>query len=232
MLPRISVIIPVYNHQAALERTLPSVFAQEQVQVEVIVVDDGSTNVVRIPSQYQGRLALIRQINAGAPVARNTGAKQASADFLFFWDADVEAEPLMLKTLHDTLMASPDASYAYCNYRLDNHRMPARSFDADALKQQNYIATMSLIREAAFPGFDPALKRFQDWDLWLTMLAQGKMGVHVDEYLFTAHQERVGISSWLPSFAYKKPFCYLPWWKEKVQAYNEARSIIQKKHRL
>jgi hypothetical protein len=69
--------------------------------------------------------------------------------------------------------------------------------------------------------------RFQDWDLWLTMLAQGKTGVYIHEVLFTAHQARLGISKWRPRFWYK----LFPWTKS-VKEYKKARGVVLKKHGL
>ena len=87
---------------------------------------------------------------------------------------------------------------------------------------------MALIRREDFPatGWDESLKKFQDWDLWLTMLSLGKIGYFIPQVLFTISTGGV-MSSWLPSFAYKLlPF--LP----TVKKYKAAKAVIFKKHGL
>lgn len=107
-------------------------------------------------------------------------------------------------------------------------------FDVKVLTDHNFIMTTSLIRKEVFPLFDESLKRFQDWDLWLTLAKQGKEGIYIDEFLFRAMPKKfgIGISSWLPSFAYKKPWSSLPFFKKRVAAYNEAKAILVRKHQL
>src|SRR5262245_42395210 len=87
--PLISVVIPAFNSAATLPRALASVFAQTCTQYEVIVVDDGSTeDLVAALQPYRARINLVRQSNAGAAAARNTGVRHARGKWLAFLDAD------------------------------------------------------------------------------------------------------------------------------------------------
>jgi hypothetical protein len=88
-----------------------------------------------------------------------------------------------------------------------------------------YIHTTSLIRRDHFVGFDPSLKRFQDWDLWLTMMEKGDHGYYLPEILFTVSAGGT-MSHWLPKFAYRLP------WLKKVKQYLAAEQIIKAKHHL
>jgi hypothetical protein len=110
--------------------------------------------------------------------------------------------------------------------------MRAGHFDEDKLRQNNFIMTTSLMRRHDFPYFDESLKRFQDWDLWLTMSESGKVATYLPEFLFFIIPHKNGISSWLPKIAYKKPWSMLPFFKKRVMAYEEARKIIMQKHGL
>ncbi len=104
------------------------------------------------------------------------------------------------------LEKNPNASYSYTGYYgivvdnsnhpiRENFRIPTIPFNEIKLKSANYISTMSLIRREAFPMFDENLKRFQDWDLWLTMLKNGKKGVSVPDLEFFAYYLDEGITS-------------------------------------
>jgi glycosyltransferase involved in cell wall biosynthesis len=87
--PKFSVIIPVYNGAATLERALDSVLSQSYPAHEIIVVDDGSTDRTSIiASAYVDQVHYVYQPNAGVSAARNFGAQIAGGDWLAFLDAD------------------------------------------------------------------------------------------------------------------------------------------------
>jgi glycosyltransferase involved in cell wall biosynthesis len=226
----ISIIIPVYNHQDALERALASIQKQTYKDIEVIVVDDGSDPEIQI-SNFQFQIKLLRQENMGAPVARNMGMELAKGDYVIFWDADVVAEPEMLDKMVHALEQNPKASFVYSNHYFGKKKMTGRVFDIQSLQKINYIHSTSLIRRKDAVRWDESLKRFQDWDLWLTMADQGKSGVWIDEYLFRVDTGGT-MSSWLPSFAYRKPWSLLPGIRERVRKYERARDIVIQKHGL
>ena len=130
----------------------------------------------------------------------------------------------MLEVMLSTLEKNPQASYAYSSFKYGFKIFKLWPFDAEKLKKIPYIHTTSLIRREFFPGWDENIKRLQDWDLWLTMLEQGRAGVWINKILFKARGGGT-ISSWLPSFAYKL-FPFL----ESVKKYKAAEEIIRKKH--
>ncbi|MDP2693014.1 MAG: glycosyltransferase family A protein [bacterium] len=231
----ISIIIPVYNHLSDLMKSLHSISNQTYQGIEVIVVDDGSD--VEVSGKMDSKdfdfdLFIYRQENMGAPSARNKGFEMSKGEFVIFWDADVVATPEMLQKMHNVLTIHPEASYVYCDFYYGRKKMPAQKFDGDKLRQNNYIMTTSLIHRDDFPYFDEKLKRFQDWDLWLTMLEKNKIGIYIPEFLFFVMPHKNGISGWLPSIAYKKPWSWLPGIKKKVKDYEIAKQIVLKKHSL
>lgn len=86
---RVSVIIPTYNRAKTIERAVDSVLAQTWKLIEVIVVDDGSTdNTVDILQTYGGKIRVIRRENGGPSAARNTGIKSATGEIISFLDSD------------------------------------------------------------------------------------------------------------------------------------------------
>lgn len=235
----ISIIIPVYNQADKIIKTLNSITSQTYTDFELIIVNDGSTdNVENACAPYLKKLSkqlstdhnclFINQENKGAPAARNRGREAAKGDYLFFCDADAVLKETALEELLASLAWHPEASYAYSSFQWGKKLFKLASFDADRLRQEPYIHTMSLIKALDYPdsGWDQSIKKFQDWDLWLTMLKNGKTGVFVDKVLFKVSTGGT-ISSWLPSFAYKLlPF--LP----AVKKYKRALEIIKKKHGL
>jgi len=229
----ISIIIPIYNHLPELKKALESIKTQTYSNLEVIIVDDGSgENVAEKikPENFDFSIRFIRQENKGAAAARNRGWELAQGELIIFWDADVVGEPDMLKKMRNVLTIHPEASYVYCDFYYGKREMKAMKFNAEKLKENNYIMTTGLIRREDFPGFDESLKRWQDWDLWLTMLENDKIGIYIPEFLFFVFSNKKGISAWLPSFAYKKPWRWLPGISGKVKEYDATKQIVMEKH--
>ena len=237
----ISIIIPIYNRVELLTPVLDSIKNQTYKNIEVIIVADGSTQIIPTGHQYplinhKSEIInqLIRQENKGAPSARNRGLEEARGEYVIFWDADVIGRPDMLEKMYNALQENEDVSYSYCNhisyiiYHISK-KMSARKFDESKLRENNYIHSTSLIRRKDVIAWDESLKRFQDWDLWLTMAEQGKNGIWIDEYLFTVLGGGT-MSGWLPRIAYRVPFKWLPGIFQKVRQYEKAREIIKQKH--
>jgi hypothetical protein len=98
--PTFSVIIPTYNRAAVLPDAIESVFAQSDGDLELIVVDDGSTDdTAAILERYRGRLTVVRQPNAGAAAARNRGLDVATGRYLAFLDSDDAWAPWTVEML-------------------------------------------------------------------------------------------------------------------------------------
>jgi GT2 family glycosyltransferase len=93
--PRVSVVVPLYNKEPYIGRALDSILAQTLAEIEVIVVDDGSTDggAGVVSARRDPRVRLIRQDNAGPGAARNRGVREARADLVGWLDADDSWEP-------------------------------------------------------------------------------------------------------------------------------------------
>lgn len=102
-MPKVSVIIPAYNAENYIEECLASVVAQTLADIEIIVVDDGSTDQTRSlvakAAKEDSRISLIEQENQYAGVARNNGMERAVGDYLYFLDADDYIEPDALELM-------------------------------------------------------------------------------------------------------------------------------------
>lgn len=107
MAPRISVIIPVYNAQRYLERCIRSVLAQDEADLEILCVDDGSTDetlpLLRQMAAEDGRIRVLEQDHRSAGAARNLGLCHATGEYLHFLDADDWLSPGIYSHAVDTL---------------------------------------------------------------------------------------------------------------------------------
>jgi glycosyltransferase involved in cell wall biosynthesis len=233
----ISVIVPTYQHATTIAKCLDGIFHQTKKPDEVIVVNDGSTdNTLEVLKPYLDKIVLVNKKNDdGNPnPTRNLGFEKSHGDLVIFCDADVIMKSDMLEKLYNILEAHPEASYAYSGFRFGWKAFSSFPFDVGRIRKLNFVHTSALIRREDFPGFDPVIKRFQDWDLWLTMMEQGHIGIFVNEELFQvidAHG-RKNISKWRPSLFYRIPWEKLGWYPPSVKKYTEAKKIIIKKHKL
>ena len=118
-MPRVSVIIPVYNSQATLAAAVESILAQTYRDFELIAVDDGSTDASReILSRYSDRITILARANAGPAVARNAGVRVATGDLLAFLDSDDLWKPELLAVMVPELDAHRECAMAWCDLEL------------------------------------------------------------------------------------------------------------------
>lgn len=230
--PPVSVIIPCHNHAEELGSCLASLERQSVKPHEVIVVDDGSDCPVRVDANaYPFPVTLVRlEKNGGAPAARNEGFRRSNGVSVLFLDADGILVPDALERLHAALVTHPEAAFAYSAFDYGWKRFASRPFDVRALQQCNFIHTSALIRREWFSGFDESLKKFQDWDLWLTMTERGGNGAYVPDRLMRFATRRGGMSRWLPSFVHRLSWPIFGWMPEEIRRYREWEGIIRKKH--
>ena len=114
--PLVSVIVPVFNGGNYLVEALESVFAQSYSNIEVIVVDDGSTdNSVDIISRYKSSLRFIRQGNGGSAKARNTGILSSSGDYISFLDQDDLLFPKKIEIQLEIAARHPESGMVACD---------------------------------------------------------------------------------------------------------------------
>ena len=139
----ISVIVPVYNVETYLPHCVSSILSQDYEDLEVILIDDGSTDASgRICDQYADkdpRVRVIHQNNGGAAAAKNAGLRLASGDYLTFADSDDYLEPgaygFLMKTLLETNADAVQGSFREV-YR--NH-VEEQRIQAETLEGYDYL---------------------------------------------------------------------------------------------
>ncbi len=200
--PLVSVIIPTYNRAPLVLRAVRSVLAQDYPRLEVIVVDDGSTDGTAelLESEVGDEIRVIRQANAGVSTARNTGLATAKGDILGFLDSDDQWLPTKTTRQVDYLARHPEVGMVVCDYNIVDEQgdlivrcRRRKQYGPDGWVLPNVVRnpilvpSTILLRRSVYldvGGFDPDLRTAEDLDLHLRISASHQIGV-VDEALVT-----------------------------------------------
>jgi len=175
--PKIGVVVPMYNAEGTISATLQSIVEQTHRNLDIVVVDDGSTDrsaaIVRDWQARDSRIRMIQQPNSGVAVARNSGSKTTDAEFLAFVDADdLWAPPKIALQLEKLLDGGPAVGLVYCWYAtigLDDRIVTfgpqplGEGWVLPGLCAYNLIGNGStlLVRRSVFEasgGYDPSLR--------------------------------------------------------------------------
>lgn len=208
--PAVSVIIPAFNAAATLEVALRSALAQTHRPLEIIVVDDGSSDdTSAIVASYPPPVKLLRQANAGCGPARNTGARAASGDWLAFLDAD---DAWLPRKLERQVELTYDHRVAVVNTRArtKSGQPLGKTFSFEDLWQQNsLIVSSSLVRRSAFEAIGGFWQEryCEDYHMWLRLAAAGWTIANVPEDLVVYSPAPGSLSQQVERFAAAEIAC-------------------------
>ncbi|HYR80117.1 MAG TPA: glycosyltransferase, partial [Candidatus Dormibacteraeota bacterium] len=189
-MPRVSVIIPIYNGAATIERALASVFEQTFSDFEIVAVDDGSTDETSsVLAKFGDRIRMFRQPNRGLPGARNAGVALSRGELIALIDHDDEWLPQKLALTVAAFVDNPTVALVYSDMIVVNEageesrRSPIRPDTAHAPTMDEMLTRIwpitpstVVMRRAAFDragGFCESLISAEDIHFWLLMREQG-----------------------------------------------------------
>jgi glycosyltransferase involved in cell wall biosynthesis len=201
---KVSIVLPTYNGARFIRQSLESCLRQDYLDLEVIIVDDCSTdNTSEILAEYrvEPRVRLIRhESNKTLPVALNTGFALASGAFLTWTSDDNLYETNAISTLASFLNDHPEVGFVYSDFRLiDEDGVPFRTVSAgqpEALRQRCQIACF-LYRRAVYAAvgeYDPQLFRIEDYDYWLRVAQEFKLA-WLPRVLYNYRRHRASLTS-------------------------------------
>ncbi len=198
MMPLVSIIIPAYNQAQYVAQTVDSALAQTYPNVEVIVVNDGSTDdTAAILAGYRGRIKCISQANRGLAGARNAGFSVARGEYLLFLDSDDIIPPTKIARHLEWFDQQPDVGVVYSGWQyIDSNGNPLPG--ETRLRQEGQMLSRLLLSKFyCIPGaavikrqileqaglFDESLRAEEDTDLWIRAAQAGCKFGYIDELL-------------------------------------------------
>ena len=189
MKPIVSVIVPLYNAAPYIGETLESIVGSSYRPIEVVVVDDGSSDnsaeVAEAFARQHAEVRVLRQANAGVSAARNHAIREAKGEYILPVDADdrISADYIA----HAVAAMRDDVRVVGCRAEFfgakqGEWRLPA--YSPELLARKNMIHVSSMFRKADWEragGFCEQDIYREDWDFWLSMMELGGTYIRLDE---------------------------------------------------
>ena len=168
----VSVVIPCYNTHQYLTQTLDSVRQQTYAPIEIILVDDGSTDqeTLSFLAGLSSDVRVIRQDNKGLPAARNTGIAAANGEFILPLDADDWLDETAINEMHRAMLSGDNVVAAYCDMQMHGNLTGVLKKNYNFFEQLffNQLPYCLLFRRRDWVevgGYDEAMRKgYEDWD--------------------------------------------------------------------
>ncbi len=196
-IPKISVVIPCYNHGEFLKDALQSVLASDFQDHEVIIVNDGSADPGTLAvfeelerTDHPG-VRIIHQENAGLAEARNRGIHLSRGEYILPLDADDRILPHYLSQAAEILDNHPEVGVVYPHAQFFGEKQGTwvfPPFDPQRLLLHNYVVACSVFRRQIWAdcgGYDPEMRTgYEDWEFWIRVMKKGWQFHLTDEAMF------------------------------------------------
>ncbi|MCE5273070.1 glycosyltransferase [bacterium] len=214
-LPLVSAIIPVYNQAAFVEKAVQSILGQSYGNIELILIDDASTDGSnKVLQNFAGlnRVRVFRNsVNLECARTFNRGIELSDGDYFGILAADDTWEPGFVTAAVEALESHPEAAFCYCRLNLmqrDGRKTPRRRdriphpSDFYGFEFENIVRNLNpiphhatLVRKKCvleLGGYDPELTTTHDWDLWLRLSRRWPV-VFIDAHLanYRVHEANV-----------------------------------------
>ncbi|MCL6258252.1 glycosyltransferase family 2 protein [Aquiflexum sp. TKW24L] len=193
MIPKVSIVIPVYNQANFLTETFDSVIKSTFKEIEIIIVDDGSVDdsakiALQFMQNYPEKVTVINQENAGPAKARNEGIKKAIGKYILPLDGDDLISSTYIENAVKVLDQNPAVKVIYSEAEKFGDKVgkwKLKPFSLKALALDNMIFVSAFFRKKDWElagGYDERMTwGWEDWEFWINMLKSGGKVVKLSE---------------------------------------------------
>lgn len=227
---KVSVVVPCFNSGKTINRTISSINAQTWQNVEIIIVNDGSTDAYTLKTLKEIKnVKIVNQNNKGLPSARNTGIKKSSGNYILFLDADDWIEKNSIELMLETLKRY-NSDYVFCNTYLEGERNGEQKRYYNFFEQLflNNISYFMLIKKNVIENagcYDEKMTLgYEDWELNIRLGKNGYFPEKVEEFLF---HYNVSNSGMLNSVSKKKHATILEYIRTKHKSLYTFSNILK-----
>lgn len=206
--PLVSVVVPCFNYGNFIEETINSILVSSYKNIEIIIVDDGSTDsyTIDVIKEISFRNSLVKVIstqNNGLPAARNIGIENSSAPYILTLDADDKiSEDYISKSLK-LLQHDSNIPFTFTLVQLfgtQNKVWRTMPYDLFYIKFRNVVPATILMRKTVWEkvgGYDESLRDgYEDWEFVIRMAKYGFIGKHIKEPLFLYRKHNFSMLSY------------------------------------
>jgi len=201
--PPISVIVTCYNDGLFLKECIGSVTESTYKNIEIIIVDDYSTDPITISLLHDletsGMKVLKKKCNKGVGDSRNMGIQIASAAYILTIDADDLVQPAYIGKAIQQLENGYEVVYSNVrNFGEINSVRIAPEFSIPLLLTGNFIASCSAFTKEIWSktgGFDVEMECYEDWEFWINIASKGGKFFHLNEALFDYRRKSISRNS-------------------------------------
>jgi glycosyltransferase involved in cell wall biosynthesis len=191
----LSIVIPCYNQWHFVEEAINSVESNNEITYEIIVINDGSTDLLtkqKCSIISQRGISIISQNNSGLAKSRNNGINIAKGDYILPLDADNKINPDFINKAIEILELIPEVSIVYSDRQLfgeSNDLIKVGKFDLIRMIFGNYIDACAIYRKQVWKeigGYDEnmPIQGLEDWDFWLSAAERNFQFYYIPEPLF------------------------------------------------
>jgi len=192
--PKVSVIIPCYNHGKYIDDSVESVLCQTFDDFEIIIINDGSSDdyTNKILSDYKKpKTTVINSINQGPSEARNTAIKLAKGEYILPLDADDKLAPEYIEKTLKVFQQQPEISVVYTlgqHFGAINEPCVLKSFTMPDFLLKNVVFITALYKKSDWEKYNGYNKNmiygWEDFDFWLYFVSDNKKFFRIEEPLF------------------------------------------------
>ncbi|MGO9956798.1 MAG: glycosyltransferase family 2 protein, partial [Solirubrobacteraceae bacterium] len=204
--PAVSAVIACFNYARWLPDSVASVLSQTLTDLELLIVDDGSTDdslaVARRLATCDPRITVLAHPNAGQPaIPRNRAIERARGRYVVSLDADDRLSPTALERCAAELDGDPRAGLAYLqrqDFGSSCELHPHLDWRVEQLKRANFLSSSAMFRRPAWEaagGYSTNVRGYEDWDLWLGIAEAGFTGRRTLGALFYYRRHEGGVYS-------------------------------------
>jgi glycosyltransferase involved in cell wall biosynthesis len=244
ILPKVSIIIPCYNREKYIRQTIESVLSQTYKNIEIIAVDDGSTDATRdIIDDYIKKIKILQhpnRINKGQSAGINLGIRYSKGEYIAILDSDDMFAPEKIERQVKFLEEHPDVGLVYSNgFAIDENGKKLYSIYKKGHKETNdpskvllncyfLVPNNSMVRRSELEKagkFDESLRSAQDHDMAIRLAEVTKLA-YIDDYLFYYRRHKDSISAKKAKLRWKNGFKIL---KKASKRYNYRLSVKRRR---